>query len=203
MFIMLLAFFIILNSMSNFEEHVAKTVLNSITITFSDEEVPADIDSNITDDIQQSYHEGDVLDRLQELFKSQISGAKIKKDRLGVTMQMRLPLETFEAQIMRGQSAEDASGVDLKKTLVSLLNSGEGVQYRMEIMLNLPQNPSKLQKDQPQYMSGEIERVARYAKVLEDAGLPKTYVTPGVEEGPEGTVTLFFRRYQPFSPIEE
>lgn len=201
MFIMLLAFFIILNSMSSFEESTYKDVLASITVAFSEAEVPPDVDSNIEEDVAQSFSEGSVLDRLQKLFDSQITGAKARKNRLGTEMHVRMPVDVFEAQL-NAQSSDGASH-DLKMMLVSLLTSNEDLQYKMEILLNLPKSPSALYNEQPDYVANAVKRVASYAQILETVGMPKPYITPGLVEGDDGIIHLYFRPYKPFTPVEK
>lgn len=201
LFIMLLSFFIILNALSNFEEHISHKVMDSISVAFSDREVIEETEANVTEDLQASFRDGDTLDKLQKLFQAQISGAEVKKNRMGTLMHIRLPAEEFERQILRAGGNSPGFGVDLGATLVSLLTSSDDVQYRMEILLNLPVTPAKFQNDSPKEALLRMKRVALYAQALEDAGLPKQFVTPGVTKGTEKFIDLYFRRYQPFNPL--
>ena len=97
LFIMLLSFFIILNSMSNFDEIKSSPVLNSISMTFAQEKVEDHTDPGFEEDTtQDSVRSGDTLDQLEELFRSQITGIEAEKNRLGTMMHVRIPLSQFE-----------------------------------------------------------------------------------------------------------
>ncbi len=198
LFVMLLSFFIILNSMSNFEVIKAREVLTSLSVAFSKENVPNDLSASVKPDPVESAAKGNTLDQLKELFETQIAGVEVQKNRLGTTMHMRIPVDKFEAQI---SGADGRAAGNLTPTLVSLLLAEDQVAYSLEIILNLTQNPAALQGDTPQDSIKNIKRVSGYAKTIEDIGLPKKFISAGLGKGPEKTVDLFFKRYQPFNPL--
>lgn len=200
LFIMLLSFFIILNAMSNFEVTKSREVLNSITVAFSEEETSDDISANIQEDPMASYREGDTLDKLKSLFEAQITGVEAKKNRLGTTMHLRMNLDHFDQQIT---SEDGRFGGELGPTLVSLLGTEDSVPYSMDMMINIEQSPSKAQNEQPEDVAQRIRRVSGYANMIEEAGLPRKFLTAGLARGPEGTIDLFFRRYEAFNPLGE
>ncbi|MCB1531622.1 MAG: hypothetical protein KDJ35_02020 [Alphaproteobacteria bacterium] len=198
MFVMLLSFFIILNAMSNFEEIKARDVLTSITVAFSKEQLPDDLNANIVEAPEKSYHEGNTLDKLRELFEAQIAGVKTKTNRLGTIMHLRMQLDDFEKQLA---APGTAFGGTLAPTLVSLLSAEDDVPYSMEMLINLDKNPATLQNETPQNVVQNVTRVAGYARLMEDAGLPKKYLSAGLSEGEPGTIDLYFKRYEPFNPV--
>lgn len=198
MFVMLLSFFIILNALSNFEVVKSRDVLTSISVAFSKEELPDDLAANIIEDPMESYHEGNTLDKLKGLFESQIAGVETKTNRLGTIMHLRMKLEDFEKQLTSGGTS---FGGSLAPTLVSLLNAEDDVAYSMDMLINLKDNPAVLQNETPQDVGKSVEKVARYALQIESAGLPKKYLSAGVNQGPQDTIDLYFKRYQPFNPL--
>ena len=200
MFIMLLSFFIILNALSNFEEVKSRDVLTSISVAFSKEQLPDDLSANIIEAPEKSYHEGNTLDKLKGLFEAQIAGVETKKNRLGTIMHLRMKLDAFEEQL----SAPGTSfGGTLAPTLVSLLNAEDDVPYSMDMLINFEENPAVVQNEAPQSVSQNVAKVSRYALLIEGAGLPKKYMSAGLGQGPEGTIDLYFKRYQPFNPLGE
>lgn len=202
LFIMLLSFFIILNAMSNFEESRYERVVDSISIAFSESEVNQDVQANTEESNDQSYNDGDTLERLQKLFEAHITGVVVRKDRLGTMMHLRMPVDEFERQILKGKGGQSGGqGIDLSKTLISMLVEADSMPYYMEILLNVPDAPARLQNTKPKQMLDKAVRSALYARILEEAGLPRTLVTAGVNEGPDDTIDLFFKHYEPFSPF--
>ena len=198
LFVMLLSFFIILNSMSNFEIVKAREVLSSISVAFSTEAVPEELSPNIAADPVESAQEGSTLDKLKSLFETQISGVDVKKNRLGTTMHLRMDLDLFDQQF---SSKNSLAAGELTPTLVSLLGAEDEVPYSMEMLINLADNPAAIQNDDPEEVTKNIRRVSGYAQAIEEIGLPKKYLSAGLGSGPAGTIDLFFRRYQPFNPL--
>lgn len=200
MFIMLLSFFIILNALSNFEVVKSNEVLTSISVAFSNQDLPNDLSANIIESPVESYNEGNTLDKLKGLFEAQIAGIETEKNRLGTVMHLRMKLDAFEKNLTASGSS---FGGALAPTLVSLLGADENVPYTMDMLINLNGNPAVVQNEAPQSISKNVTKVARYAMLIENAGLPKKYLSAGLGQGPEGTIDLYFKRYQPFNPLGE
>lgn len=203
---MLLSFFIILNALSNFEDVKSQPVLNSISVAFSNQDLPEDMSPNVIEDPIESFNEGDTLDNLKALFESQITGVDVEKNRLGTVMHIRMPVARFEKGLVAASQTQNdgvfkgLSGVFLP-TLVSLLVSAETIPYRMDMVMNLGENPAKVQNESPQDIERHTKKVAWYAQKIEEAGLPRKYVTAGLGVGEEKTIDLYFRRYEPFNPL--
>lgn len=204
LFIMLLSFFIVMNAMSTREGDKSRSVLQSLDLAFSSNALEGDISASYRPDPLKSTQEGDTLDRLKALFQSQISGFEATKNRLGTTMRVRIPLEALEQALRPSESAggaEDIGGFFLP-TLVSLMQSDEaGIPYRMDMVLNVPENPALMSHESAAEIAQHVRKMAFFAQVMEDQGLPKKLVSPGLAQGPKGTVDLFFRRYAAFNPV--
>ena len=202
LFVMLLSFFIILNSMSTFEVTKAKPILKSLSLAFSEEQLNPELEASIAEIEQDSLREGSTLDKLSGLFNARIKGVDVQKNRLGTVMRVRMPIEEFSKNIMvsqNGQLSFNDQG-PLLPTLVSMLQVEGSIAHRMDIVLNLNDNPARVQNDDPQTLSGNLKAVASYAAVIERAGLPRRMVSAGLGNGPSETVDLYFRKYVPFSP---
>ena len=65
LFIMLLSFFIILNSLSSYEDVKSKPVLNSISMAFSKDTPDPILAPNTVESPIESNNEGDSLDKLK------------------------------------------------------------------------------------------------------------------------------------------
>ncbi len=95
LFLMLLAFFIVLNSVSSFNESKLQPILRNLQLTFSTG-LPSDGDG-ASDDLspEQAINQGSTAERIDALFSAQISGMEVKPGARGVMM-MEMPLEELD-----------------------------------------------------------------------------------------------------------
>lgn len=202
LFVMLLSFFIILNSMSTFEITKAKPILKSLSLAFSEEALDPELEANIADREEEDFREGNTLDKLGGLFNARIKGVEVSKNRLGTMMRVRMPVSEFTQKVVVAQAGEASLNREspLLPTLISLLQVDEAlnVPYRMDVVLNLNDNPANVQNENAELMLSNLKSVASYAQVIENGGLPKKMLSAGLGSGPAQTIDLYFRRYEPF-----
>jgi hypothetical protein len=213
LFIMLLAFFIVLNAISSFEDVKKYPVVESVKMTFSSDAIREDVSPSVAPDEQKSIHQGDTIERIDALFESQISSYDVKKSPQLGTMQVELPLEVFATAVMTiGQEdlikASPGKMVKGKKfflpTLVSILKSDEqGVPYRMDMIMHVKDNPAALQNRDPKMMAQVMVRGAELATQLEKTGLTQRMISIGVNKGDPEKIDLIFRPHEPFTPLDE
>lgn len=210
MFIMLLAFFIILNAISNYEQQKARPVLRSIEQAFStqitdyEEERPS-----VAESPEKSSGEGDTLDRIKALFTAQIPSHKTVMNKKLGTMHISVPYDEFETAVLTmgqapaaGQTGGEWGQDFFLPAMVALVRDAQaGVAYRMDITLNIDGNPARVQRDQPQRMSVDMKRLSALTEKIEQAGLPRHLISVGMAEGKAGTVDLYFRPHIPFNPL--
>ena len=209
LFIMLLAFFIVLNSMSSYEEIKTESVKRSIKVTFTNEqpeEKPA-----VKKDPTLSMREGHTFDRLDALFQAQIVSFEVQKSKSTGRMMIRVEKERFfNAMLKAGQfdlyrypSRRDVKGNFFLPTLVSMIRSNiDGAPTRLDIIMHNDQDPAHLKNHAPQILRQKIENIGEVARKLDDRGLPQKLLTIGVEKGDPQYIDLIFTKYQPFSPVE-
>lgn len=202
MFIMLLAFFIVLNAVSNFEETKITPTMHSIMHAFASRVVP-DMPENLPVMIEEeeadALNEGATIDRLEALFSSHIPNHEAVANQAEGTMHMRLPLDDFERSV---RTIAGGGGDPFLPTLVALMRADTPENaYRMDMMLNVAINPSRMQNREPQQMAVHMRRISDIAARLEQAGLPPRLVAGGIQRGHPGTVDLYFRPYEPYSPV--
>jgi hypothetical protein len=198
LFIMLLAFFVVLNAMSTFDETKARPVMDSLFQAFTAREAVRDEQMDV---LHPAFleTEGSTLDQLQGFFRSEVPEAQIRKNRLGTIMQVRVPLSYFEHELAsRGDGQGTGFGGDFSQMLVSLMASSVKVPYSMAMQINMKDSPSRAQNETPEIVTANLKKVAGFAERIEAAGLPKNLVTAGLGQGPEGTIDFYFRRYEPF-----
>ncbi|MGB0719780.1 MAG: hypothetical protein ACPGRX_04865 [Bdellovibrionales bacterium] len=200
LFVMLLAFFIVLTSMSNFEPSKSEPVLNSVLLAFQTDGQEKDLQPNVTESTRDlSSREGSTLEKIEGLFSSRITGVETQTNRLGTIMHLRMKVERFEKTIMGPEGVTGGVGSAFMPTLVSLLQSRDaGVPYRMDMVLNTRQKPAQAVSDAPEDLNADVKKVARYSKRLEDQGLPKKMLSVGLSEGDPEFLDIYIRRYEPF-----
>ncbi len=203
MFIMLLSFFIVLNSLSNFEVSKSSSILNSLSSTFSKIDVTPDLQPSVEESPEALAQKGDALAQLSDLFQAEISGVDVQKNRLGTQMRLRLDLAEFEKNILvpvqaaaQSDGASASVGGKFLPTLISLFETQDSVPYRMDMVVNLDDNPAALQNESPDTLKGQTRKVAMLADALERAGLPQKRLSAGVGQGEEGKIDLYFSRYE-------
>lgn len=212
LFIMLLAFFIVLNAISSYEELKTEKVKRSIELAFSkDPDIKEDMPS-VRDDPLKSLKEGHTFDRLDALFESQITSFESSHSKTIGVMMVKVPYDDFEKAIMTtGQkdllqypSRQAVRGNFFLPTLVSLLRADiDGAPTRMEILINVDGNPAQMQNQEPLKIESTISTVGEFSQRLQTQGMPQKLINIGISNGDPDYVDLVFRKYIPFSPIEE
>ncbi len=200
LFLMLLAFFIVLNSVSSFNESKLQPILRNLQLTFSTG-LPSDGDG-ASDDLspEQAINQGSTAERIDALFSAQISGMEVKPGARGVMM-MEMPLEELDrAMTTAGQvdltKIKSASGLQtyFLPTLVSLMRAAEqGTPYRLDLFLHIRDNPAVLENSDPRALREMERRAAGYAALLVKAGLPPEQLNIGIRRDDPDKASLYFR----------
>jgi hypothetical protein len=211
LFIMLLAFFIVLNSLSSYEELKITQVKRSIQMSFSKDPVAEEVQSSAAPDPSQAMREGHTFDRIDALFNAQISSFETVKSKSRGVMVVELPYDEFvkavmavgQKDVLRYPSRRAIRGNYFLPTLASLLRTNiDGRPTRMEILLNAKSNPAEIQNQDPEKMSTLISAVGKLSQRLEKQGVPQKLINIGVTKGNPKMVSLVFRKYIPFSPVD-
>lgn len=214
LFIMLLAFFIVLNAISSFEETKVNPIMENLSYTFSSRLLDKNIDHHPSERESEdtSLKEGETVDRLEALFTARIpSHDAVVSHRKG-TMYVRVPYEDFKAAVMAaGQrnalerqedGAKFLSGFFLPALVSLMKNDAASIPYRMDIVLNVKTNPAVLANQQPKQLAAMVKDMSAIAGKIESAGLPARLVSTGLQKGKAGIVEILFRPHVPYNPVE-
>lgn len=200
LFVIMLAFFIMLNSVSVIKEEKAKPLMESIEEAFASKITNNENwqPSTATADAL-SAGEGRMIDQMDALFQGHVAGVQTQKDEGRGVLLMRMNY----ADLSRAVSNIGDNSAENKKfmeTLTSLLRAGIARQpYRMDIFLQVDGNPAAMQDDQPQKMKVLMHDLGVLAQQLEKAGLPQRLLSVGLEKGQNGTVELLFRPHETYT----
>lgn len=160
LFVILLSFFIILNAHSSYDETKARPILNSLSMVFTNQQSPADINASETNRKGASEGQGNSIDKIEGLFSSEIAGVKAKQNRMGTELRMRLPFSVFEQKIMSSLSGNAAVGPagqqafsSLHWCLCSICKTKNPTKWRWWFMppQRIPWNAKAPPKDCPRF----------------------------------------------------
>lgn len=201
LFLMLLAFFIVLNSVSSFDESKYRPIIENLQTTFSTSLKAIDTAPSVTPALEQSINEGETIDRIEALFNAQITGFTAEKSGSRGIMVVDVPLEEFDramttaGQIDLTQTQRTGSlQTYFMPTLISLLRApAQGAAYRMDMILHSRDNPALLYNSDPRALEAVQETAGGYAALLEQSGLAPALLGIGIKQGDPAFVTLYFR----------
>ena len=210
LFLMLLAFFIVMNALSDFEtvENKERHVLRSLALAFTGEDIPEDSAPSEEENLRDIVNEGDTLSQLEGLFDGHIANFQATRNRLGNVLHIQVPVSEFEnaidmPQIMNSGGSRSVSGGQgtFLQTMITVLRSAKsGVPYRMDMILLIPEDLESYRKNNTADYMEAIHKVGFFAQTLERSGMPKNMMSVGLDQGKSGYVDLFFYPYRPYSP---
>ncbi|MCB1839243.1 MAG: hypothetical protein KDI61_03120, partial [Alphaproteobacteria bacterium] len=157
LFLMLLSFFIIMNSNSGFEQTKAQPVLRSLSLAFSGKTLEQG-QAPLAEFVDVALKgEGDSLERIESLFTTHLTDVQAKRNRLGNMMRIRLPVGSFAQGIEVAADDEGRGGGNYRgekgkflPTLIALLQSSDrGIPYRMDMLLSTPEDPGDMSSANP------------------------------------------------------
>ena len=211
LFLMLLSFFIVLNSMSTFEKQTAvPAVLNSLNLAFSgrDQNLLEGYmnvgPSAVLTPYENGKGEGDTLETIEGLFNAHLAGFRAKRNRLGTVMHVSLPMSEFERAVktasLEAPQGGDANPMTFSQTMITLLRSAElDRPYRIDMVYNLENDPMVLLRGAPDSFKSALIRVSALAGTLERKGMPRKMMSAGLAKGRPGYIDLYFYRYKPLA----
>ena len=208
LFLMLLSFFIVMNSISSFEESKTSPVLNSLAAVFSNNTPPNMSLPSPDESPYEANKKGDSLEALEGLFNEEIAGFEPKRNRLGTMMHVRVPMLKLENALDFNGFQNTQIDVERKgsfvQTMVTLLRAEQkGRRYRVDMVLNVAEDPALYVQDNVEGFLKDLKRVSLLAEGLEGQGLPKKMISAGLSKGQSGFIDLYFYRYAPFVMPED
>ena len=205
LFLMLLSFFIVLNSVSNFErQNAVPAVMNSLLLTFSSQERKVEPRPAPKPSEYEDQRKGDTINAVEGLFNAHIAGFEASRNRLGTVLHVSLPMQRFEnavdaAYFSEFDASESGEEQSFILTLVTVLRSAErGDPYRIDMVYNIPEDPVILKETDPNAFWAALKRASDLAENLEERGLPRKMMSVGLQKGQIGYIDLYFYKYAPF-----
>lgn len=187
LFLLVLAFFIMLVSISTFEQVKSTAVMDSLSSTFTTVLPPT------SDPTEFNAKDGDIIageafqEQITSIFTTAVQVEKIEVVQPGRLMRLKMPQN---AMFKDGEAAvRDDMLPLLDRVVASLSNRPPGLRQDMEVVMGAPPTGNFYL---PVQQTLEVARAGELARVMTGRGAPPDSVSVGVNSGDEGNVTLWF-----------
>lgn len=185
-YLLLLAFFILLNSISTFHEVRTKAVMDSLTSTFATlmpvRSVPY---SSQTGTVVGAR---DLFDRVGELFEAAIPAAKIKVAQTGHLMQVSFPVDALF--LPDKPDIRPAQGALVNRLAAALGAPPRGVRYEATLLVGIGQGETA---GLPIGENLAVARTGAFAREMVRRGAAPEVVVVGLEPGDPTMARALFR----------
>jgi hypothetical protein len=187
LFVLVLAFFIVLVSISTVEATKSKAVMQSLTSTFT-ATLPAG-----TERSDFTAKEGEILggaafqEKITGLFATAFQVARVEIVKPGRLMHVELPAGTLFAD---GEARVRSSAHPFIDRVVAALGARPpGLRFDMEFVIGAGRAPDRML---PVAQSLEMARAGAFAREMLARGAPPASLSIGLQPGPADAVTMRF-----------
>ncbi len=187
LYLLLCAFFILLNSISTIEEDKSKEVLDSVNNAFKMVGFPATMSEYFTSDIGSYAEASASLVKIGNLVKTAIELAKVKEVKPGQIMKIEVPPDSL---FVPGEARFVGAADDLLDS-IGLILSRPPPDLRFDVEVVVGSNwilPEDLDKGE----TLEIARAGAFARELRARGTPEDTTVAGIEYGDPEKIEIFF-----------
>lgn len=188
LYLVVLAFFIMLVTISTIEETKSSTVMNSLNSTFTAVVTP----SAVLDPFQSK--DGDIVagqeyqEHVTKIFSTSLAVAKVE-----VVQPGRLMRVTFEpAQLFFDDEARirETSHALLDQIVATVSSRRAGLRNDLEMVMDTPNEPGKPTMSTKQELP--MARVGAFAREMSSRGLPPDSLAVGLKPGQGNQVVMWF-----------
>ncbi|MCC3305051.1 hypothetical protein [Sneathiella sp. HT1-7] len=186
LYLLLLAFFIFLHSVSVLQEERVRTVLGSVNIAFAglSRDTPADRQKKLSGEEQgtQDFHA-----KLKNVFETAVPLVESRFTKGGTRLQFSVPVRQLFGY--RSLELRDTLGSFLDDVAATLIARNNNVSTDLEILIGSGVDLPKLAN-----VSDDIaaQRVSHLSQVLMEAGVPSRNISIGVAAGDAGLIHFSF-----------
>jgi len=187
LFLLLLAFFILLNALATIEETKSRQVLTSVAATFRSV-VDADTSAQVLlSELGPASEPDEILEAMEQLWVTAVSVTKVETLSAGQLMQITMPVNEL---FLGGKAVLRSDRKQLLERAARVLSvQAKSVVAELELVLGTPPiDPAKLEEDP----SLAIQRAVVLAGALLEVGAAKDKVSTGVRVGDPKVLRLRF-----------
>ena len=187
LFLLVLAFFIILISISTLEEVKSQAVRDSLSSTFRSVLSPS------TNPTEFTSKDGNILagqefqEQVTGIFVTALQVAKVEVVRAGSLMRVRLPISAMFAE---GDTEIRPVTVPVLDRIVAVLSSPPpGLRFDMEFVIGSPVSAAKAL---PVTQTLETQRAGNLAREMARRGVPPDSIAVGIQPGKSDQAMIWF-----------
>ncbi len=187
LFLLLLAFFILLNTLATIEETKSRQVLTSVAATFRSV-VDADTSAQVLlSELGPASEPDEILEAMEQLWVTAVSVTKVETLSAGQLMQITMPVNEL---FLGGKAVLRSDRKRLLERAARVLSiQAKSVVAELELVLGTPPiDPANLDEDP----SLAIQRAVVLAGALLEVGAAKDKVSTGVRVGDPKVLRLRF-----------
>tara|TARA_Y100001001_G_scaffold162587_2_gene189522 strand:- start:754 stop:1482 length:729 start_codon:yes stop_codon:yes gene_type:complete len=166
LFMMLLAFFMVLNATSQFEDGKVKPVVESLYKTFGSKLVSQDTKPSEKPDPIQYLNSGQALEYFSEVFNAELPQVTQSKQNEKGVMQLVMPRDMFESLI----TSTDQTTFDRVIAAMLFFDQRDN-RYVLDVIV--PYSEDRLSRFGAESLQVPLQRLERYVQILIDRGLSK------------------------------
>lgn len=187
LYLLLLAFFIVLNALSTLEESRIKKVLNSLQVTFAEFLDPTDL-SVFTSSVGDVIGPKEFTDHLTGLFEAAIPAGRVEMVEPGELLQMQTAADSLF--LVGSAEMRSAHRALIGRLVAAMSRAPDGYRYAMDFIVNVPPAEGG---GLPADLDGlQAQRAMAMVDIMVDHGLPQHLLTIAVAPGDTPIVTLRF-----------
>jgi hypothetical protein len=188
LYLILLAFFVLLNTMATLKEDRIKAVLSSLLATFSTEILSRAAPTEFAASVGEILAVEEFHREIRDFFESAVPLARVESFSAGTVMRIRLPADQlFEPESIRIRADRDELLYRIERAMT---RDVEEVRY--EVQLTTFTGPF-LGGDTPPGNLLEVARAGAFARALDARGVPRGAVVIGALPGNPDELELTFR----------
>lgn len=187
LFLLILAFFILMVSISTFEEVKSNAVMNSLSSTFATVLPPSGDPTDFT------AKDGDIIagqqfqDQVSDIFSAAMQVAKVEVVQPGETLHASFPVESMFA----GDTGDlrPVALPLLDRLVAALSGSPLGLKFELEFIVGAPETKDNAL---PVTQTLALARTGVFAREMSTRGVPPGHISVGIGPGDPGRVHLWF-----------
>ena len=179
LYLLLLAFFVVLNSISNIEVSRLQAVSGSLNETFANEGRPADKSAQLVSSQGNLLTDTGFISRVGNLVRTELAFAKVEEISPGRLMAVTMSADSL---FLPGREAiNPVHRATIDRVAKALISPPPGVRYDVDILMGDSPTDDLV-----------IGRSAYLAGVFVAAGSPARSIAAGIEQEAPGNLTLLF-----------
>ncbi len=189
--LLLLAFFIMLNAMSSFEEEKARAVLDSVNSTFNGDASQLERQASFENSLGDLDDKAKLVAEIERLFESTIPAVEREQGSSQSYLRLRLPVEGM----FLGEETDLASGRELllKRITSSLKGYADGGGfYEFEFLYGVSRNQTSKSVSNIDMI---LKRSGVVVQEIQNAGMPADKIAIGLQPESAGFVFFVIRVY--------